>query len=379
MEELQKRTWAEISLQNIIHNYRDMKSKLPEDCRFMGLLKANAYGHGAVKVAHALENAGVDYFAVACIDEAKELRDAGIKTPILILGPSPAEYARELAALDVTQAVSSLESAKALSNEMSRAGGCLKVHMKLETGMGRTGFNAADGLPEKGAFKALELPGLDFEGVFTHFAVSDEDDGAEYTAEQVKSFNSAVKALEESRGCRFKIKHCANSGAMLNYNELYMDMVRPGIALYGHYTNGEKEGFNLLPAMELKTRIAAVTEHKAGDTVSYGRTFTCERDMRLAVLPIGYADGLHRLLSNRMEVLIHGHRVRQVGRICMDMCMADISGIPDAAVGDEVTVFGCSGGVFLPVEEQAKKAETISYELLCSVSPRVPRVYTENN
>lgn len=376
MENLKKRTWAEISLENIKHNFLEMRSKLPEGCRFLGVVKANSYGHGAVKVAKMLEAEGCDYLAVACLDEARQLRDAGVTLPILILGPSPADCAAELAELNITQAVGDFETAAEMSRLLENSGKSLKIHIKLETGMGRTGFDVQSEAEMEKLCKVLKLPGLDAEGVFTHFAVSDEF-GDSYTDEQLGRFLKAIENVEANSGWKFNIHHCTNSGAMINYKKTYMDMVRPGIALYGCYPAAERGEIELRPAMELKSRVAAVTSHKAGDTISYGRTFTAKKDMRIAVLPIGYADGLHRVLSGKIEVLINGKRAKQIGRICMDMCMADVTDIPSVKVGDVATIFGHDGDDFIPVEDLAEKAGTISYELLCAVSPRVPRIYID--
>lgn len=376
MENLKKRTWAEISLENIKHNFLEMRSKLPEGCRFLGVVKANSYGHGAVKVAKMLEAEGCDYLAVACLDEARQLRDAGVTLPILILGPSPADCAVELSKLNITQAVGDFDTALEMSRLLEEAGETLKIHIKLETGMGRTGFDTRSEPEMDKLCEVLKMPRLDAEGVFTHFAVSDEF-GDGYTDEQLGRFLSAIEYVEKHSGWKFNIHHCTNSGAMINYKKTYMDMVRPGIALYGCYPAAERGEIELRPAMELKSRVAAITSHKVGDTVSYGRTFTAKKDMRIAVLPIGYADGLHRVLSGKIEVLINGKRVKQIGRICMDMCMVDVTDIPGVGVGDVATIFGHDGDDFIPVEDLAEKAGTISYELLCAVSPRVPRIYID--
>jgi len=364
-----KRTWAEIRLDNLEHNYRVLKSRLPGDAICLGVVKADSYGHGALPVARRLEALDCGYLAVACLDEAAALRLGGITAPILILGPTPAVCAPDLVKLDVTQAVGDLRQAEeysaALSGEQS-----LWVHAKLETGMGRTGFPAT---PEGTAalVQAMALPGLTFEGVFTHFAMADVP-GDPYTGEQYARFRAAVEAAEAGSGQKFSLVHCANSGATLHTPEEHAcDMARPGIALYGHFPDSETEGLDLRPVMLLKCRVAAVTEHRAGDTIGYGRTFTCPRDMRIAVLPIGYADGLHRTLSGRMEVELCGKRARQIGRICMDLCMVDVTDIPEAEVGSVATVFGG----LISATEQAEKAGTISYELCCAVSPRVPRIY----
>ncbi len=373
MNDMTKRTWAEVSLGAIEHNYRAMKACLPEGCRFLGVIKANAYGHGAVKVGKLLEELGCDYGAVACLDEARELRAAGISMPILILGYTPPEYAPELAELGVTQAVGSLSMAEGLSRALAGTDRMLKVHLKIETGMGRTGFRAweAEYLPR--AARAATLPNLEAEGIFTHFAVSDGEVGErDYTLVQLERFQNACAAIEERTGRPFRIRHCANSGAMHAFPETYMDMVRPGVSLYGMYPGPVRENIPLIPAMTLKTRVASIEEHFPGDTISYGRTYTVEKPAKIAVLPIGYADGLHRVLSGKLQVRINGHVVPQIGRICMDMCMADVTGL-DVRVGDEVEIFGQN----MPIDTVAEKAGTIHYELTCAVSPRVPRVYME--
>ena len=374
MNSTQKRTWAEIHLGSIEHNVRAMREKLPALCRFLGVVKADAYGHGAVPVARRLEAMGCEYLAVACLDEALELREAGLRAPILILGYTDPELAQSLVEHDITQAVGSLDMARSLSAHVDS--GRVRVHLKLETGMGRTGFRVLSERELSDAAEALKLPGLEVEGVFTHFAVSDVY-GDPFTAEQYRRFLEGVEALEQAWGRRFAIRHCANSGAVINYPQYSLDMVRPGIATYGLYPAKETGGIALCPAMELKTRVAQITEHQPGDTVSYGRTFTVTAPMRIAVLPIGYGDGLHRCLSGKLEVLLHGVRARQLGRICMDMCMVDITHIPDVKPGDVATIFGRDGEGFLSVDELAEKAGTISYELLCAVSGRVPRIYME--
>ena len=371
-----KRTWAEVRLSAIEHNYSEMRSKMPQGCRFMGLVKADAYGHGAVTVARHLEKIDCDYLAVACLDEAVELRQAGIKLPILILGTTQPEFAEELFELNVTQAVGNLETAKIYSEVAERLGKTLKVHYKLETGMGRLGFDVKRG-DVAGIVEALKLPKLEPEGIFTHFAVPDELQKDAYTKKQFKTFKDSIDKIETASGVHFAIRHCANSGAVVNYPETYLDMVRPGVALYGMYPGPDMGDIRLEPAMELKSRIVAVNDHEEGDSISYGCTFTADKKMKIAVLPIGYADGLHRVLSNKIDVLVHGKRCRQLGRICMDMCMIDVSDIPDVAAGDVATVFGWDGSEFISANELAEKAGTISYEIFCSLTRRVPRVYTD--
>ena len=374
MDDNRKRTWAEISLGAIEHNYRAMRAELPEGCRFLGVVKADAYGHGAVKVSRLLEGLGCEYLAVACLDEARELRQAGIGLPVLILGYTSPDYAAELAELRVTQAVGNLETAKAMDAALEGTGKTLKVHLKLETGMGRTGFRVFGQQHALcAAAAAAKLPRLEAEGVFTHFCVSDGDeDVRDFTYTQLERFRTAVETIEKGSGHKFLLRHCTNSGAMHAFPETYMDMVRPGVSLYGMYPGPVRDRIELIPAMTLKTRVAYVERHEPGDTVSYGRTFTVERPSELAVLPIGYADGLHRVLSNKLTVLVNGHRVPQVGRICMDMCMADVTGL-GVKPGDEVEIFGRN----MPIDDIADLAGTIHYELTCAVSARVPRVYVD--
>ena len=363
-----KRTWAEIDLARLDENYREIRRILPDGCRFAGLCKANSYGHGAVTTARRLEALGAEYLAVSCYEEALELRRAGIRANILILAPSPAFLAPSLVELNCEQAVGDLDFALAAAERLRGTGRRLKCHLKLETGMGRTGFYVPDGLGD--AAQAALLPELEVTGVFTHFAVSDEP-GEDFTLRQFERFKRAADELEDNTGLDLGIRHCANSGAVVNFTQTALDMVRPGLLLYGLYPGAEHGGLRLKPVMSVKTRVAELTRHRAGDTISYGRTYTCERDMRLAVIPIGYADGLHRSLSGRFSVSVNGSRARQVGTICMDMCMVDVTELPDVRAGDIVTVFGDDP----TVDELAERAGTIAWELLCAVSPRVPRVY----
>ncbi len=376
-----QRTWAEISMDALDHNYRTLRALLPPGCRFLGVVKANGYGHGAVPLARRLQGLGAEYLAVACLPEAAELRRAGITLPILILGASEPEQAAELVDLDITQAVSSPELAKALSDAAGAAGKRAKVHLKLDTGMSRLGLLARD--TEQAAADAeaiLSLPHLHAEGVFTHFAVSDTDgEGDEdYTMLQFTRFLDVLELMKSKYGREFEIRHCANSGAVLRYPCTHLDMVRPGIALYGHYPDPACEGLDgpgLEPLMTLKTRVTAVREFPAGTPVSYGRTSSFGPEGgRTAVLPIGYADGLHRVLSNRMSVLLGGRITPVKGRICMDMCMASLAPDQNVKPGDVAEVWGPD----LPVERAAALAGTIQYEMLCAVAPRVPRIYTEN-
>lgn len=379
MSTMQMRTWAEISLNSISNNYKAMIARLDNNTRFLGVVKADAYGHGAIKVAGLLQDLGCNYLGVACIGEALSLRENGITLPILIMGYTALEMTRELINNNLTQTIYDADMADAFSSDAARLGKRLKVHVKVDSGMGRLGFDCSRGRdPEAEMIRALRLPGLDCEGIFTHFAVSDLR-GDTYTKTQFEAFKALVSRLEETAGIHFEIKHCANSGAMINYDWSYFDMVRPGLSLYGHYPNTDTGGLQLHPAMALKTRIAQIKDYEPGDTISYGRTYTVPCKQKIAVITIGYADGLPRVVSGKIDVLVRGRRVPQVGRICMDMCMINISEVPDATVGDIVTIFGQDGLGFIPIEELAEHAGTISYELLCAGSPRVPRVYLSDS
>ncbi len=369
------RTWAEISLGNLEHNYRALRACAPGS-RFLATVKANGYGHGAVPAARRLAELGAEYLAVACLDEAAELRRAGLETPILILGYTQPELADEIVALDVTQAVFTPELAQALSRAAGAAGKRAKVHLKVDTGMSRLGV--LDHEPELAAAELAALctlPHLEPEGIFTHFANADGDEG--YTMLQFTRFLDVLDELEGKYGRGFEIRHCAASAAVLNYPCTHLDMVRPGIALYGHYPHPDCEGLDgpgLRPVMSLYSRVAAVRDFPGGTPVSYGCTASLGGDGgRLAVLPVGYADGLHRTLSNEGGVWLEGECRQIVGRICMDMCMVGLP--PSSAVrpGDVAEVFGER----LPVERHAELAGTISYELLTAVAPRVPRIYLE--
>ena len=375
MKQTQTRTWTEIDLSNLEHNYRALRAMLPQGCRFLGVVKADAYGHGAVQVARRLETLGAEYLAVACLDEALELRQAGITTPILILGYTPVERTDSLLEGGITQTVYDVDMAKALSDAAMAAGKTLKIHVKADTGMSRLGWLCGEA-DQSAAVEAIAqvcaLPGLEAEGIYTHFANADGDE--DYTMLQFTRFLNLLEALKD-KGITFAIRHCAASAAALKFPCTHLDMVRPGIALYGHYPDPSCEGLDgpgLRPVMTLKTRVASVKTVPAGTPVSYGCTHVLDRETKLAALTIGYADGLPRLCSDRLEVLVKGSRAPIVGRICMDMCMADVTGL-DVAPGDEVEVFG----EHLPIEDVAALAGTIQYELLCAVSPRVHRAYLD--
>ena len=374
MNDKQKRTWAEIFLPNLRHNYEAIRAALPEGCRFLGVVKADAYGHGALPVSKLLQDAGADYLAVSCLDEALELREGGISVPILILGHTPPEYTSVLIAQKLTQTVSALAKAREYSAAASALGQTLKVHIKLDTGMSRLGFLCAGDYFDRGVENVVascRLPNLEPEGIYTHFAVSDEDsvEDEAYTREQFRLFCAMTDAVRERGGVSFSLRHCANSGAVVRYPEMALDMVRPGLLLYGY---GDPTGrLDLKPCMRLVTAVSTIKHYEAGTSISYGRHFVTNRHTRIGVLPIGYADGLPRLLSNRCAFAVKGGFAPQRGNICMDMCMVDLTELPQVDVGTEVEIFGEQNDLLT----LSRAAETIPYELLCAVSKRVPRVY----
>ena len=377
MESTLKRTWAEIDLDHLTHNYETIRRHVGERVKLLGVVKADGYGHGAVEIARRLEQLGAAYLAVSNIDECEELRDNGIRLPILMLGFTPADQTERILQLEMTQAVQSYDIAKEFSDRAIALGGKMTVHLKLDTGMGRLGFACSEAHFDESLheiLRVLELPGLEVEGIFTHFSVSDEDtpESVAFTALQHQRFARMIEEAESCSGFRFALHHCCNAGGIASYPEWAWDMVRCGIILYGSGDLAEKMGMK--PVMSLKTRVATIKDFDAGEPISYGRTYFTQRHSRIAVLPIGYADGLHRALSNQIEVLTPYGRAKQVGRICMDMCMIDVTDLPQVKSGDEVEIFG----EHVLCADLAERCDTIPYELLCAVSKRVPRIYRLN-
>ena len=374
MESTLKRTWAEISLDNLTHNFETIRRQVGPKAKLLGVVKADAYGHGAVRVAKHLERLGAGYLAVSNLDECEELRVNGITLPILMLGFTPADQAGRILKNDMTQAVPNLAIAEAYSSAAVHAGGTMKVHIKLDTGMGRLGFQCDDAHFDaslRDILKILALPGLDVEGVFTHFCVSDEaaDECVEFTKVQHNRFLRMIDAVETQGNFRFRLHHCCNAGGIASYPEWAWDMVRCGIILYG--TGDLAERMGMKPVMTVKTTVSTIKDFDPDTSISYGRQFFTTRPSRIAVLPIGYADGLFRALSGKLRGLTPYGEAQQVGRICMDMCMIDVTDLPQLKVGDEIEVFG----EHQLIETAAKQCGTISYELLCAVSKRVPRYY----
>lgn len=370
-----RRTWAEINLDNLAYNYKKIRDYIGENVKFLGVVKADAYGHGSVQVASKLQSLGADYLAVSSIDEAMELRVNDVTMPILILGHTPKEQVDRLISYDITQAVTCEAKAIEYNEEALRLGKTLKIHIKVDTGMSRLGYicegdyfqHGVDGIVD-----ACELPGLEPEGIFTHFAVSDEagEEYVEYTKHQFKLFTDIIDAVEKKTGMKFKIRHCANTGATVDYPETYLDMVRPGLLLYGYGDYAKRLG--LKPIMTMKTTVSTIKIYPSGTKISYGGLFTTTKDRtRIGVVPYGYADGFFRSLSNKYSVMTSDGPAEVRGRICMDMCMIDLTDKPNVGVGSEIEIFGENN----PIERMAEMAGTIPYEIVCAVSKRVHRVY----
>ncbi|MEJ5359295.1 MAG: alanine racemase [Desulfobacterales bacterium] len=376
---------AEVDLAAIAHNVRALAGCVSPGTRFMAVVKADAYGHGAAAVARVAIDHGASWLGVARLHEAIALRRAGIEVPILVFGGTPPAEAEGLAALEVRQAVGSLEAARALAAAASARGVRVRVHVKIDTGMGRLGF-VPDALSRPGAPRPagerliaaieelLRLPGLEPEGVFTHFASADQADLSS-AERQLALFLELLEALR-ARGVAFPLRHAANSAGLLRLPEAHLDLVRAGIALYGIAPSAEFDlPVTLVPAMTLRAAVLQVKEVPAGFAVSYGGTWRAPAPTRIATLAAGYADGYPRLLSSRGRVLYRGASLPVAGRVCMDLTMVDAGAAPGIQAGDEVVLFGRDGASALPVEEVASAAGTIPYEILCGVSARVPRVY----
>ena len=363
------RTWAEVDLDAVEHNFNAVRRHLPAGMKLLVTVKANGYGHGAVRIARYLEGKA-DYFALAAMDEAVQLRQAGIRTPMLILGPVlPADYPRA-ARYDVALTVSSLAEAKAIS----ALGEPVTVHFALDTGMSRIGFPCTEEAAKE-IEAAAKLPGIRAEGLFSHFANADSMDQS-YTKLQLESFRRMVERI----GIKFPICHLYNSAAIVEL-EPEFDMAREGIVLYGLQPSDEVELARIggiCPAMSLRSHVSLVKTVPTGTAVSYGCTYVTEKETVVATVMAGYADGVPRLLSGCGEVLVHGVKAPILGRVCMDQFMVDVTHIPGVKVGDVVTIFGTDGEAEITADEVAAKARTIGYELVCGITPRVPRVYLKN-
>ncbi|WP_372995982.1 alanine racemase [Lutispora sp.] len=368
--------WAEIDLDNLANNMKEIRRLTDKKAKVTAVIKADGYGHGAKYIAQTLLENGADRFAVAVLDEALELRNSDVTVPILVLGYTQPDRAKAIIENNIEQAVYSYELAKALSEEAVKQNKEAKIHIKLDTGMGRIGLRADESAID--CIKEIyELPNLTIEGMFTHFAIADEKDKT-YTEEQFNKFMWVANRLEEE-GIKIRLKHCGNSATIIDLPKMHLDMVRAGIILYGLAPSQDVEldKINLKQVMSLKVRITHVKEINSGESVSYGRKFIASKKSKIASLPIGYADGYTRMLSGKAEALVNGIRVPVVGRICMDQCMIDVTGIEDVKVGDEVVLFGKQKGSFISIDEIAEKLGTINYEVVCMIGKRVPRVYVK--
>lgn len=377
--------WAEIDLTAIAHNVRELRRIVDPKARLLVAVKANAYGHGAEQVARtALANGATD-LGVARIDEGLALRRAGIAAPILIFGFTPSDRTAELITHALVPAVYSLENARAMAAAARTQGRTLPVHIKVDTGMGRLGIPCGDqgGAGIDTAAETVErisrIDGLVIQGIFTHFATADQADKG-YARRQFDLFSRLLDRLA-SRGVKVGLRHAANSGAIMEMPETHLDMVRAGISLYGLYPSEEVDRgrIDLKPALSLKARIVHLKPVTAGTCISYGCTFQTRKPTVIATVPIGYADGYSRGLSNRGTMLVRGQRVPIVGRVCMDLTMIDVGGVPGVSMGDEVVLIGRQNGAGISADEVAATLSTINYEVVAALTDRVPRVYILNS
>ncbi len=377
-----RRTWTEVSLNAIEHNFNEIKNKVGNK-KVCCVVKADGYGHGAVELSREYERLGADFLAVSNIDEGKELRENGVTLPIVILGYTPALNVTELINNNLSQAVYSLDYAKMLNENCRGFDKKIKIHIKLDTGMSRIGFMCQkfprDDYSVEEIKQTCELEHLQLEGLFTHFCVSDEgEEGREFTNEQYKNFNIVLDKLKKN-GINPSVVHCSNSGAIEDYPKTYCDMVRAGIILYGLSPSSKLQGrLDLIPAMTLKTSVAYVKYIEKGATISYGRTYRAQKKMKVATVPIGYADGFIRKYAKNGYMMIKGKKAPIVGRVCMDQTMLDVTDIEDVKIGDEVIVFGDGSGDSPTADTLALSADTINYEIVCLISKRVPRVFVKD-
>lgn len=374
METLRPRVVAEVNLNAIKHNYGEIRKHVPSEVEMMAIVKADAYGHGSVQVARLLQEQGVNRFAVAIVKEGEELRQSGITSPILVLGYTPRADIKALIENDLTQTVFSYDMAKIISDEAGRLGKTVNVHIKVDTGMGRIGFLSSPQSIEE-VRMISKLPHINLEGIFTHFSTADEEDTT-YTKKQWDIFEGFLTELRDI-GIEIPVIHAANSAAIMCHSYADLNVVRPGIILYGYYPSDYLKGkvLDLEPAMTLKTQVVHVKELPEGSYIGYGRKYYTQRKTKIATIPVGYADGYSRNLGNKGRVLIRGQYAPIVGNICMDQFMVDVTNIKGVSLEDEVVLFGRQGECEIPVEEIASMLGTINYEIVCMIGKRVPRVY----
>jgi len=364
-------TMAVIDMAALDHNYSEVV-RCAEGQQVLAVVKARAYGHGAVEVSKRLLRLGADMLGVALVEEGRELRDAGIDAPILVMGATFPEQAEEMVSLKLTPAIFGLSAAQALSEAAYRRRTTINVHVKIDTGMGRIGIAPEDAPDLIAALRKLR--NISVQGLMTHFADADLRD-KQFASKQMDRFEALLNALEAMK-ITVPVRHAANSAAVLDFHRAFFTMVRPGLMLYGYNPLEEGAfGADLRPVLSLVTRIAFIKKVPAGVPISYGRTFTTKRESAIATLPIGYADGYGRGLSNKGEALVRGTRVPVVGRVCMDMCMIDVTDVPAVREGDDVVLIGSQGSERITADDIAAKTGTIAYEVLCGISSRVPRIY----
>ncbi len=373
MTEGKHRVWAEIDLDAIAHNMRIIKNHTGKKTKIMAVVKADAYGHGVIPVAKTMLENGADAFGVACVSEAVQIRKGGVNEPVLILGAALPCEAETIVDYNITTAVFDPINAKHLSDIAVKKGKRAPVHIKVDTGMSRIGVSVLDNDAVKTVKEIAELPGIEITGIFTHFSCADTDNEA-LTKKQFDRFTAFCDDLEKE-GINIPLKHISNSAAIFRYPQYRLDMVRAGIVCYGLYPSEIINGYELEPAMSLKTLVSRVANLMPGESVSYGATYTAREKRRIATLMAGYGDGYSRLFSEGGRVLLGGEYVKILGKICMDQCMVDVTDVNNIAVGDVATLFGKSGDKNIPVEELASLSGTINYEIICMISRRVPRVY----
>jgi len=376
---MRRPTTAEINLDALEYNFTQIRkrARVSQGIKILAVVKANAYGHGAVRISSELERLGVDFLGVATCEEGIELRKASIATPIIVLGgffKGQSIYAKQY---DLTPVLYNLESAKELSQCAYKNNSKVKVHIKIDTGMGRLGVFPSE--TKRFIQHLVKLNTLEIEGILSHLADNNQDNhsGLEFTQRQASLFKQQIEELHQM-GIQPHYEHLANSAAIIEKHPDFFNLVRPGIMIYGVYPSKKfEQAIDLKPVMSLKTKIISLKKVAKGTSISYGRTFVCKKESLIATLPIGYADGYNRSLSNKGEVLIRERKVTTVGVVCMDLVMVDVTEVPGVSLGDDVVLMGSQGDKKITVEEIAEKTGTISYEILCGISPRVPRVYTK--
>lgn len=380
MDNYLRRTWIEVNLDALKHNYEKIKELVNPGCEIICVVKADAYGHGFENTVREFSACGCNYFAVSNLEEAMQVRSANADCSILILGYTPAEHAKTLALNNISQAVFDKDYAESLSSYAEKDGVQVNIHIKVDTGMSRLGFVYHDSVEDVGsvsdAVSVCQLPGLFPEGIFTHFSSADEEQGEVFTRLQYELFRTFIDELE-FEGVKFQLRHCCNSAATILYPEMHLDAVRPGVILYGLNPSPYlADKIDLKPAMTMKTVVSMVKEISIDSPVSYGRRYyTGDKTVKIATIPVGYADGYRRSLSGNILVKIGDKTAPVIGSICMDQCMVDVTDIEDVREGMTVTIFDSDPESPLSVDAIAEKVGTINYEIICGINKRVPRVY----